>query len=133
MDETNQRILDILREDARTPYTDIADEVGVSEGTVRNRVERMVDEGVIETFTVEVNRGMSALVMVDLATGVDVEEVLDRIPDGIWFYEVTGEHDLVVSIESETSQVLNEVIESIRSVDGVIDTKTYTVLNQGIS
>ena len=48
MDDLDRRILSILRRDARTPYTEIADRVGTSEGTVRNRVDRMTDEGVIE-------------------------------------------------------------------------------------
>ena len=42
MDELDQQILSILREDARTPYTEIADAIGTSEGTVRNRVEQLV-------------------------------------------------------------------------------------------
>mgnify|MGYP002762855486 CR=1 FL=1 len=43
MDELDRQILDILRRDARTPYTEIAAQVGTSEGTVRNRVERLTD------------------------------------------------------------------------------------------
>ncbi|WP_323174819.1 AsnC family transcriptional regulator, partial [Natrialba sp. PRR66] len=48
MDELDREILNILRRDARTPYTEIAEEVGTSEGTVRNRVERMTEDDVIE-------------------------------------------------------------------------------------
>ncbi|PSP55896.1 AsnC family transcriptional regulator, partial [Halobacteriales archaeon QH_7_66_37] len=57
MDELDREILDILRRDARTPYTEIADEVGTSEGTIRNRVESMVEAGVIERFTVATRTG----------------------------------------------------------------------------
>ena len=57
MDDLDRRILSILRRDARTPYTEIADRVGTSEGTVRNRVDRMTDEGVIERFTVTTRTG----------------------------------------------------------------------------
>ena len=57
MDELDREILSILRKDARTPYTEIADEVGTSEGTVRNRVEQLVDDGVIERFTVATRTG----------------------------------------------------------------------------
>ena len=47
MDDLDRSILNILRRDARTPYTEIAERVGTSEGTVRNRVERMLEEGAI--------------------------------------------------------------------------------------
>ncbi len=57
MDDLDREILSILRRDARTPYTEIADRVGTSEGTVRNRVERLVDDGVIERFTVATRTG----------------------------------------------------------------------------
>jgi len=45
MDDLDHQILSILRRDARTPYTEIADRVGTSEGTVRNRVDRLTVRG----------------------------------------------------------------------------------------
>ena len=57
MDDLDRRILSILRRDSRAPYTQIADRVDTSEGTVRNRVERLVEEGIIERFTVATRTG----------------------------------------------------------------------------
>ena len=77
MDDLDRRILTILRRDSRTAYTEIADRVGTSEGTVRNRVERLIDEGIIERFTVATRTGnVKAMVEVGRAyTAVEAPEL----------------------------------------------------------
>jgi DNA-binding Lrp family transcriptional regulator len=132
MDQTDRNILSYLRDDGRASYTELADELGVSEGTVRNRVQRMKEEGVIERFTVETKvEGISAVVMAKISTDTDISEILGSLTEGIDFYEVTGDYDLVMEIERETTEELNEEIDSVRAVEGVVDTKTYPVLNRG--
>jgi len=102
MDSTDQEILDILKQDGRASYTDVADKVGVSEGTVRNRVETMVEENIIENFTVETsNHGISAVVLVKLSMDVEPEEAIQKFPDNMTVYEVTGEHDLILIVDRE--------------------------------
>ncbi|MDX1746772.1 MAG: AsnC family transcriptional regulator, partial [Halobacteriales archaeon] len=67
MDELDREILEVLRHDARTPYTEIADRVGTSEGTVRNRVEGLSESGVIERFTVATRTGnVKAMVEIEV-------------------------------------------------------------------
>jgi len=82
MDELDSEILSILRRDARTPYTEIADQVGTSEGTVRNRVDQLVDDGVIERFTVATRTGnVKSMIEVGVDVNVDTEAVTDRIAE----------------------------------------------------
>ncbi|MDY6770897.1 MAG: Lrp/AsnC family transcriptional regulator [Candidatus Nanohaloarchaea archaeon] len=128
MDERDREILRILADDGRAPYTEIADEIGVSEGTVRNRVQAMEEEGVIQRFTVETNQGSTALVMVDLSTDHAIDDVVDAFPQGITVYEIAGEHDLVLRFSRATVDELNDTLDTIRGIDGVRDTRTYTVL-----
>ncbi len=79
MDDLDRQILDILRRDARTPYTEIASQVGTSEGTVRNRVERLTEDGVIERFTVSTRTGnIKAMIEVSVKVDVDTTEITDR-------------------------------------------------------
>ena len=79
MDDLDREILTILRRDSRTPYTEIADHVGTSEGTVRNRVERLVDEGIIERFTVATRTGnVKAMVEIGVAVDVDTDDISGR-------------------------------------------------------
>jgi DNA-binding Lrp family transcriptional regulator len=131
MDEKDRKILDILKEDGRESYTEIAEEVGVSEGTVRNRVERMQENDVIEKFTVETSsRGTSAVIMVELETGKDIENTLEAFPEDIEIMEVAGKYDLVLRVQREENSQINSMLDEIRSIEGIKETETYMVLNQ---
>lgn len=130
MDETDKKILEVLEEDARKSFTGIAEEAGVSEGTVRNRVEKMLEEGVIEKFTVKRGKAASkAVVMVELETGRDIEDVLEEFPD-VEIMEVAGEYDLILEVEKDSNPEINSVLDEIRKVEGVESTETYMVLQE---
>ncbi len=130
MDETDKKILDILEDDARKSFTDIADEAGVSEGTVRNRVENMLEAGAIEKFTVRRGKTASkAVVMVKIETGRDIEDVLEDFPD-VEVMEVAGEYDLILEIEKDSNHEINYVLDEIRKVEGVESTETFIVLQE---
>ncbi|MFC4246680.1 Lrp/AsnC family transcriptional regulator [Natribaculum luteum] len=134
MDELDRRILDILRRDARTPYTEIADEVGTSEGTVRNRVERMNEDGVIERFTVTTRTGnVKAMIEVGVAVDVETGEVSERMAeweevDFVWM--VSGEQDIVLVVDAADTRGVNELITQAREQDEVVSTKTRLILDE---
>ncbi|PSG99687.1 MAG: transcriptional regulator [Nanohaloarchaea archaeon SW_4_43_9] len=131
MDETDREILDNLKKDGRRSFTGIADELDVSEGTVRRRVQEMKDKGVIERFTVELgSSGAKAIVMIKLSTESGINDVIQQFSGDMEINEVTGEYDLVVEFEREDTERINRVLDSIRGIDGVEETKTYTVLKQ---
>jgi len=134
MDDLDQQILDVLRRDARTPYTEIAEQVGTSEGTVRNRVERMTEEGVIDRFTVSTRTGnVKAMVEVSVAVDVDTTAVSDRMAewqlvDFVW--QVSGEEDVVLVVDAADTQALNELITKARELEDVVSTKTRLILDE---
>lgn len=129
MDSTDQEILEILREDGRSSFTEVAERIGVSEGTVRNRVSDLKEEGVIQNFTVNIsNQGISAIVMVKLSTDALIEEVLENFPDNIRVFEVTGEYDIIIHLTRSSSEKLNDELDKIRRINGVEDTVTQSVL-----
>jgi DNA-binding Lrp family transcriptional regulator len=91
----------------------------------------MKNDGTIEGFTVEVeDASISAVVMTKLATSEDPREVLSDFPEGLKVYEVTGEHDLVIILDREKPEQLNDAIDEIRSVEGVTETITKSVLKE---
>ena len=57
MDDVDQKILFFLKDNARVPFTKIAEEIGLSEAAVRKRVERLQQNGIIKRFTLEVDTG----------------------------------------------------------------------------
>ncbi|NKE36308.1 Lrp/AsnC family transcriptional regulator [Natronococcus sp. JC468] len=134
MDELDREILDTLRRDARTPYTEIADEVGTSEGTVRNRVERMMDEGVIERFTISTHTGnVKAMIEVSVAVDVDTKAVSERMAeweevDFVWM--VSGEQDIVLVVDAADTRGVNDLITQARDQDEVVSTQTRLILDE---
>ena len=134
MDELDREILDVLRRDARTPYTEIAERVGTSEGTVRNRVERMNETGVIERFTVATRTGnIKAMIEVGVDVAVDTTEVADRMAewdevDFVW--QVSGEEDVVLIVDAADTRGVNELITQARDMDEIVSTKTRLILDE---
>ncbi|MDR5674304.1 DNA-binding transcriptional regulator, Lrp family [Halalkaliarchaeum sp. AArc-CO] len=134
MDDLDRRILNILRRDARTPYTEIAESVGTSEGTVRNRVERMTEEGVIERFTVTTRTGnVKAMIEISVAMDVDTAGVSERMADWAevdFVWQVSGEEDVVLIVDAVDTRAVNELISQAREMDEVKSTKTRLILDE---
>lgn len=131
MDDTDRKILSILEEDGRASYTSIANELNVSEGTVRNRVNHLKQENVIEKFTVDLNDNrISAVVMAKLSTSTEMEKLFEELPEDLKLLEITGEFDVVVELSRESSEELNNSLDKIRGIEGVLETQTYSVLKE---
>ncbi|PSP51657.1 AsnC family transcriptional regulator [Halobacteriales archaeon QS_5_68_33] len=136
MDDLDERILRILRRDARTPYTEIADRVGTSEGTVRNRVEQLVEDGVIERFTVATRTGnVKAMIEVGVDVSVDTHDISDRVaewPEVDFVWQVSGEEDIVFVVDAQDTERVNEIITQTRELDEVVSTKTRLILDERV-
>jgi DNA-binding Lrp family transcriptional regulator len=134
MDDLDREILNRLRRDARTPYTEIAEQVGTSEGTVRNRVDQMMDDGIIERFTVTTRTGnVKAMVEISVDMNVDTGEVSDSLAeweevDFVW--QVSGEEDIVLVVDCVDTRAVNELISRAREVEDVEGTKTRLILDE---
>ncbi len=134
MDDLDRRILTILRRDARTPYTEIADRVNTSEGTVRNRVDRLTKDGVIERFTVTTRTGnVKAMIEVSVDMNVNTSEVSEQMADWeevdfVW--QVSGEDDIVLVVDCVDTQAVNDLITQAREMDDVKGTTTRLILDE---
>lgn len=133
VDEIDEQILQLLERNARMTYVDIGKEVRLSEGAVRNRVQGLVDEGVIQKFTIEKSThvGVRALIMVAVDPGVPTFEISQKVNKlrGVErIYEVTGEYDVILVSSHSNIEGINRVIEDIRKIAGVEKTNTIIVL-----
>ena len=133
VDEIDEKIIEILKENARTTYVDIGRTLGLSEGTVRNRIQALTDSRVIKRFTVEVSLtvGVKALIMVSVDPQMPTIQISDKVlalPGVEKIYEVTGEYDIVTVVSSPSIEELNHTIEDIRVINGVVKTNTIIVL-----
>jgi DNA-binding Lrp family transcriptional regulator len=133
MDKRNKQILRILKNDGRASYAAIGEEVGLSEGAVRKRVKTLVDAGDIRKFTVKIGvaEGSEAVTLLATNPNCPTQEVSKRIreiPNIDTIYEVTGEYDIVAVISGMNVVEVNECIEKIRRVEGIMKTNTMIVL-----
>jgi len=133
VDEIDMKILEILKENARTTYVDIGKAIGLSEGTVRNRIQALTDSGAIKRFTVEISLGVGvrALIMISVdpqKPTLGISDKVLKLPGVEKIYEVTGEYDVVTVVSSSSIEGLNQTIEEIRVIDGIVKTNTVIVL-----
>jgi len=133
MDEIDQQVIKILKENARTTYVEIGRLLKLSEGTVRNRVQALIDSGVITKFTIEVSLsvGIRALIMASIeptTPTLQVSNIIGELNGIEKIYEVTGEYEIVCVVTSANIEGLNQTIEDIRAIPGVTSTNTIIVL-----
>ncbi|MCW3995273.1 MAG: Lrp/AsnC family transcriptional regulator [Candidatus Bathyarchaeota archaeon] len=133
MDDKDKEIIKLLKEDGRAGYGEIGAKVGLSEGAVRKRIKTLTDEHIIRKFTVKigVGEGAQAITLLTLNPAYPTQEVskkIQAIPNVETTYEVTGEYDIVAVISGMNVMEVNECIEKIRSVEGIMKTNTMIVL-----
>lgn len=102
--ELNRKIIALLQQDGRMAYSSIAAQVGVSEGTVRNRVRQLIDDNVItiqaEALPVALGYEFNALTFIKVAAGMSIDETarrLSAIPEVYYLIMVLGRFDLSVA------------------------------------
>jgi Lrp/AsnC family transcriptional regulator for asnA, asnC and gidA len=134
IDHLDDKIIEILKKDSRRPFVEIATELNVSEGTIRSRVKKLFEEGIIQSFTIKTSsKNVKALIEVKIDVNVNTSEVAGNIAkfEGVSeVFEVTGEEDIVAIIDVTSSPQLNEIIERIRRFDNVQSTRTRLILKE---
>jgi len=133
MDETDKKIIKLLKDDSRAGYVEIGNQMGLSEGAVRKRIKTLTDKHIIRKFTVKVNttEGAEAITLLTVNPACPTQEVTKRIqliPNVETIYEVTGEYDIVAVISGMNVVEVNECIEKIRREEGITKTNTMIIL-----
>jgi Lrp/AsnC family leucine-responsive transcriptional regulator len=133
MDDTDKQIIKLLKEDARAGYGEIGAKVGLSEGAIRKRIKTLTDQGIIRKFTVKVavTEGAQAITLLTTNPARPTQEVSKKIQAILnveTTYEVSGEYDIVAVISGTNMTEVNECIEKIRMVEGIVKTNTMIVL-----
>ncbi len=134
LDHIDRKILEILRQNARKRNTEIAAELGLTEGAIRKRIKRLEALGIIRKYTIEVDhgvQGINALIFVYLKEGVVPDEVIQKIMDIREIkegWEVTGETDIVIRFTTDAPEKMQPIISKIRRINGVERTVTHVIL-----
>ncbi|OGS42051.1 MAG: hypothetical protein A3K67_03275 [Euryarchaeota archaeon RBG_16_62_10] len=132
MDDTDVRILNILRDNSRTKNTEIARQVGLTERAVRARIEKLTRDGVIRKFTiVTAPVGVEGIVLIGTQVGRTgaVKEKAAQMSDSV--FECSGEFDVAVRLRADSLDELNRRVDELRSFPGVLKTSTLIKLIEG--
>jgi DNA-binding Lrp family transcriptional regulator len=135
IDETDQRLIALLRNDARLPIAKLAAQAGVSRATATARLERLRRDGVIAGFTVVLQSnieaaGVRAITMIEI-DGKQEEAVTRRLmglPGVRELHTTNGRWDVVAEIEATGIAALDDLLRTIRQIDGIANTDTSILL-----
>lgn len=134
LDEVSKRIIEQLQEDGRRPYATIGKAVGLSEAAVRQRVQRLIDSGVMQIVAVTdpLLVGFHRQAMIGVRAEGDLQDVADRLAEitDIDYVVITaGSFDLLVEAVCEDDDALLDLLSSrIRAIPGVRSTETFVYL-----
>jgi Lrp/AsnC family transcriptional regulator for asnA, asnC and gidA len=136
IDQTDCKIIELLQKDGRMPNTMIAKKLGVSEATVRSRLNRLIKEEYIQIVAVSNPLKLGFNIVGLLKIYVDVKKIdhvskeLSKIPQ-IWYVvHVTGSSDIYAEFNAKSIDDLNQCItKRVYKIDGVIKTETSLVID----
>ena len=129
MDDTDSKILNLLRDNARMKNTEIARQVSLTERAVRARIEKLVREGVIRKFTIETSPvGVEGIVLIDTQVDktISVKDKARSMSDSV--FECSGDYDIAMRLRADTLDDLNRRVDEIRKLPGVNRTSTLVKL-----
>nr|WP_262384807.1 Lrp/AsnC family transcriptional regulator [Actinoplanes teichomyceticus] len=134
MDEINKQIIDHLQRDGRMSYATLAKTIGLSEAAVRQRVQRLLDNGLMQIVAVTdpLTLGFARQAMVGLRVSGDLREIADElaaIPEVDYVVICAGRYDLLVELVcTDDEHLLDLLNEKVRAIDGVTSADTFMYL-----
>jgi Lrp/AsnC family transcriptional regulator for asnA, asnC and gidA len=133
LDETAKQIIEQLQQDGRRSYAAIGKAVGLSEAAVRQRVQKLLDTGVMQIVGVTdpLMLGFHRQMMIGVRCEGDLEKIADELAalDEIDYVVITaGSFDILLELVCEDDERLLELIGRIRAVPGVSSTESFVYL-----
>ena len=133
LDDLSKAIIEQLQEDGRRPYATIGRAVGLSEAAVRQRVQRLLDAGVMQIVAVTdpLQLGFPRQAMVGVRTSADLEstaEQLGAIAEVDYVVITAGSFDLLCEVVCRDDDHLLEILKRLRTVEGITTTEAFVYL-----
>ncbi len=135
MDDLDRRLIAELRADGRASLSELAKRLGVSRGTVQNRLDRLIESEVILGFTVRLKSvadddRIRAIMMIEVAgkSTRRVVQALRGLPEIHALYSTNGAYDLIAEIEVANLAEFDRVLSTVRSIEGVARSETSLLL-----
>lgn len=136
MDETDKKLLDVLRDNARISLSSLSRVLGLSRSTVQDRINKLENRGVIAGYTVRLRQDIAAR---EIRAQVMLKIVPKALDDVVSFcrrqnavtalHTISGEYDMAAMLRAETTAELDDVIDAIALLKGVERTQTSVILS----
>lgn len=134
IDALDRELIALLRADSRKPAATLAKALKVSRGTIQNRIDRLVRDGVIQGFTIKTRpdtadsvRAVMTIVVEGERSGT-VVRALRGLPEVAAVHTTNGRWDLVAELEVETLSAFSDALDRIRQIEGIASTETSILL-----
>lgn len=135
MDKTDLQIIEILQKDGRQAYTEIAKQLEISEGTVRNRIARLLDRkivqviGLIDPYKLNYDAPAMIGISVDPPKLESAAEAIALLPEVSYLVMVSGEFDLIVEVMCRNREELATFLnQKLHKIAGINRTQTFLIL-----
>lgn len=138
IDEKDRQILNLLMQNARMSYADIAKSVGMKSPSVIDRIKRLEQLGIIKSYSADINYkilgdDINAFIGISIDNAKHIEEfeahVQELDSDVIDCHHVTGDYTFLISVVTKNTDSLSKLIKRIRNVPGVDKTNTILVFS----
>ena len=138
IDAVDRQILALLTEDGRRSYDDVGRRVSLSAPSVKRRVDRLKDSGVLQGFTAVLDErafGASTEALVELfyAPGILLDEVARRLarhPEVVEAWSVTGEADAIARVRTRDNEDLERLIMALQREELVLRTRSQVIMSR---
>jgi len=135
LDQTSRQIIAMLQRDGRYPNTVIARSLGISETSVRARIQTLTSSGVLQIvgLTDPGNMGFGVMAMIGVQAGNDLNRIADLVstwPETTYVVISAGSFDLLVELVCTDNNDLLRVVERLRAVDGVRSTESFIYISR---
>jgi Lrp/AsnC family leucine-responsive transcriptional regulator len=139
-DATDQAILDLLQENCKQPLAAIGEKVGLSAPAVLERIHKLEEAGVIRAYTALLDArrlGLDVAAFIGVSTDRPVavraiEAAVTAMDEVLECHHVTGAHTLMLKVKTHNTETLEDLIDRVRSLEGVSRTETMVVLSTHI-
>lgn len=134
LDAVSKRLIELLQHDGRSSYASLAKEVSLSEAAVRQRVQRLIDSGVMQIVAVTdpLSVGFSRQAMVGIKASGDLRAIAEQISalkEAEYVVICAGSFDILAELVCENDDRLFSLInDDIRAIDGVVGTEAFLYL-----
>lgn len=141
LDALDRQILALLMEDAKRPYTDLAEQLFVSGGTVHVRMNKLREAGIVKGESLVVDHNLLGYDITSFL-GVylqkssmydDVSEQFARIPEIVSAHYTTGVYSVFVKVVCRDTNHLRETLAAIQAIEGIQRTETFIALEEAIN